>query len=84
MNQESTQLAAGGSTFTTGYATGATCLRTGSYKSSNKYMDTIIVVSKGDTFPAGSDGKKTTWTALSTADGSKESFNSVKVAAGTI
>jgi hypothetical protein len=70
--------------FTIGYATGTTCPKTGSYKSSNKYMDTIILVAKGDTFPAGTDGSKTTWTALSTTDSSKTSFDSVKVSAGTL
>lgn len=70
---------------TTGYATGTICPRTGNYKSSNKYMDTIIVVAKGTPFPAGTDGGKTTWTALSAStDGSKTSFESVKVTAGTV
>jgi hypothetical protein len=70
--------------FTTGYATGTICPKTGSYKSSNKYLDTIVVVCKGDKFPAGTDGAKTTWTALSSSiDGSKTSFDSVKVTAGT-
>lgn len=69
---------------TTGYATGTVCAKTGSYKSSNKFMDTIIVVCKGDKFPSGTDGAKTTWTALSSSDASKTSFESVKVSAGTI
>lgn len=67
-----------------GYATGSICPRTGNYKSSNKFMDTIIMVCKGDAFPTGSDGAKTTWTALSSADSSKTSFESVKVSAGTV
>lgn len=67
----------------TGYATGTICPKTGSYKSSTKYIDTIVVIAKGDKFPAGSDGAKTTWSALSTStDGSKTGFESVKVAAG--
>jgi hypothetical protein len=69
----------------TSFATGTICTKTGSYKSSNKYMDTIIVVVKGDKFPAGVDGSKTTWSALSSSlDGAKSGFDSVKVAAGTI
>jgi hypothetical protein len=69
----------------TGYATGTICTQTGSYKSSNKYMDTIVVIAKGDKFPAGTDGAKTTWTPLSAStDGSKTSFESVKVSAGTV
>ena len=78
MNQE---LTAKGST--TSYATGTICPKTGSYKSSNKYMDAIVLVIKGAKFPTGLDGGKTYWTALSTStDGSKESFTSVKVTAG--
>lgn len=70
---------------TTGYASGTICPKTGSYKSSNKYMDTIVAVAKGDPFPAGTDGGKTTWVALSTStDGSRTSFESVKVNAGTL
>ena len=68
-----------------GYATGAICPKTGSYKSSNKFMDTIVVICKGDKFPAGTDGAKTTWAALSAStDGSKTGFESVKVSAGTL
>lgn len=67
-----------------GYATGTVCPKTGNYKSSNQYMDTIVAVAKGDKFPAGTDGAKTTWTALSSStDGSKTGFEAVKVAAGT-
>jgi len=70
---------------TTSYATGTVCPKTGSYKSSNKYMDTIVVFSKGDVFPAGTDGNRTSWSPLSTStDGGKEGFTSVKVAAGSV
>ena len=69
----------------TGYTTGTICPKTGSYKSSTKYMDTIVVICKGDKFPTGTDGAKTTWTALSAStDGSKTGFESVKVTAGTV
>jgi hypothetical protein len=81
MNQD---LTAKGGTSTTGYATGTICPKTGSYKSSTKYTDTIVVFVKGATFPTGSDGKKTTWTALSSSDASRTSFDSVKVVAGTV
>ncbi len=68
-----------------GYATGTVCPKTGSYKSSNKFMDTIITVVKGDKFPTGADGAKTTWSALSaSSDGSRTGFQSVKVSAGTV
>lgn len=80
MNQENLKTG-----FTTGYATGTICPRTGSYKSSNRFMDTIIPMVKGDKFPTGPDGSKTTWTALSTStDSTKTEFESVKVTAGTM
>lgn len=80
MNQENLKTG-----FSSGYATGTICPKTGSYRSSNKYMDTIIVVVKGDKFPTGPDGSKTTWSALSTStDGGKTSFDSVKVTAGSV
>lgn len=79
MNQENQRAGA------TGYATGTICPKTGSYKSSTKFMDTIIPVVKGDKFPTGVDGSKTTWTALSAStDSGKTGFESVKVTAGTI
>lgn len=80
MTQENTRIG-----FTTSYATGSICPKTGSYKTSNKYMDTIVVVAKGTKFPAGTDGSKVYWTALSaSSDGSSTSFESVKVTAGTV
>lgn len=78
MTQENTRIG------TTGYATGTICPKTGSYKSVNKYMETIVVVAKGTKFPPGTDGGKTTWTALSSTDGSRTSFESVRVTAGTV
>lgn len=89
----SQELAAGGgggnATTNTGFATGTTCTRTGSYKATNKYLETIIVVAKGSKFPNGYDGKKTTWYALgatTTTSGSDSSggFESVRVEAGAI
>lgn len=79
MNQDSIQKVG-----TTGYATGTICPKTGSYRSSSKYLDTIVLFSKGDKFPTGVDGSKTTWTALSSSDSTKTSFESVKVTAGTV
>ena len=78
-------LESGGATFTTGYASGTVCPRTGSYKSENKYMNAIVVVVAGAKFPNFLDGKKCTWLALSTttagttADGG---FESARVAPG--
>lgn len=77
MNQENLR----GGSF--GYASGSVCPKTGSYKSTNNYVDTIVAIAKGDKFPAGADGGKTTWTALSsTTDGNKTGFDSVRATAG--
>ena len=90
MPQELTsqELTAGGnSSFTTGFATGTTCTRTGSYKAENKYMQAIVVVVNGAKFPNFIDGKKTTWYALSspsTTTSTNDGFESTKVAAGTL
>ncbi len=81
----SQELTAGGTTFTTGFASGTVCQRTGSYKAENKYMQAIVVVTKDSKFPNFIDGKKTTWYALSsttTATTSDGGFESAKVAPG--
>ena len=76
----------GGFNTTTGYATGATCPSSGTYRASNKYLDTIQIYVTGEIFRAFLDGRKTTWYALSPAlsTNSDGSFTSVKVAAGTV
>lgn len=79
MTQENTRIGT-----TTSYATGTICPKTGSYKTANKYMETIVVVAKNTKFPAGSDGSKVYWTPLSSTDSSRTSFESVKVSAGTV
>lgn len=71
----------GGNT-STGYATGTTVVTSGTYKASNKYIDTVSVFAAGEVFPPFVDGKKTTWYALTAT--SKSDFESVKVVAGTI
>lgn len=79
--------AGGGNTFTTGFASGTTCTRTGSYKAQNKYMEVVVVVVKNAKFPNFTDGKKTTWYALSTTStgtNSSGGFESVRVAPGTV
>jgi len=65
-----------------GFATGSTCTSSGTFRASNKYLDNIIVLAVGDVFPPFSDGKKTTWYALTPS--TKSSFESVKVEAGAI
>ena len=76
----------GGSTSTTGFATGTTCTSSGTYRASNKYMDAVQIVAAGDVFPPFVDGKKTTWYPLTTSLSTNKdgSFTSVKVEAGTI
>jgi hypothetical protein len=46
---------------TTGYPTGSTCKKSGTYRASNKYLENIIVVAEGEVFPPFSDGTKTIW-----------------------
>jgi hypothetical protein len=71
---------------TKGYATGTVVPLSGTYRASNKYMDLIVVYAVNEIFLPFSDGKKTTWYALSPAlsTNSSGSFDSVKVAPGTI
>lgn len=70
-----------------GGATGTTCGKTGLYKASDGKIESVLLIKKGDAFPpfVGASGTtKTTWYAVTEgADGSRESFTSVKVAAGT-
>jgi hypothetical protein len=83
MTQQQEMLAGGGfNNGSGGFATGSTCTTSGTYKASNKYLENIVVLAAGEQFPLFSDGKKTTWYALTpSANGS---FDSVKVVAGTI
>ena len=69
---------------TTSYSTGTVCQFSGTYVAKNKYMDIVGLYAKGDIFRVGPDGKKTTWTALtsSLSTNSGGSFTSVKVEAG--
>jgi hypothetical protein len=71
---------------TKGYATGSVVPISGTYRASNKYLDLILVYGAGEIFLPFSDGKKCTWYALSPSlsTNSSGSFDSVKVAAGTI
>ena len=85
-SQELTTVGGNGGGSTGGFATGSTCTSSGTYRASNKYMDTVAIVAVGDIFPPFVDGKKTTWYALTTSlSTNKEgSFTSVKVEAGAI
>ncbi len=81
----SQELSAGGNTFTTAYTSGTICPRTGTYKAQNSYMNAIVTVVKGAKFPNFIDGKKCSWTALSSTSGGTTSdggFESAKVAPG--
>lgn len=76
----------GGFNTTTGYATGTICPASGTYRSSTRYTDTVVVMAQGEPFLLGSDGKKTTWYRLTASLSTNKdgSFSSVKVQAGTI
>lgn len=76
----------GGSTSSTGFATGTVCQSSGTYTSSTRYMDIVTPFGKGDIFTAGVDGKKTTWYPLTPALSTNKdgSFTSVKVEAGAV
>jgi hypothetical protein len=84
----------GGSTTntTTSFQTGATCTVSDTYVAENKYMRHVMAVAAGETFPPFVDGKKCTWTALTTAIASSGGtaktadggFTGVKVEAGTV
>lgn len=77
----------GGFSTTTGYATGATVPSSGTYRASNKYLDTIQIYAAGEIFRPFLDGRKCTWYALSptlSTNNSDGGFTSVKVDAGTI
>lgn len=90
MQQETTAgqelTAGGGGNTTTGFATGTKCTQSGTYRASNRYMDTIALFAAGETFLPFLDGKKTTWYLLtqSLSTNQEGSFTSVKVEAGTI
>ena len=79
-------LAAGGGNTSGGFATGTVCTKSGIYRASNKYLDSVQVFAVGDVFPVFVDNKKTTWYPLSSSLSSNKSgnFQSVKVAPGTI
>lgn len=89
MNQDvvSQELTAGGGGNTSGgFATGTTCTSSGTYRASNKYMDSVQIYVAGEVFRPFVDGKKTTWYPLtkSLSTNKDGSFTSVKVDAGTI
>ena len=85
-SQETAAGGGGNTGGTTGFATGATCTSSGTYRCSNKYMDVIAIYAAGDIFLKGPDGKNTTWVRLTANLSSNKggSFESVKVVAGTL
>lgn len=89
-SQELTAGGGGGTTSGgTSFTTGQVCTVSGTYVSENRYLRSILPLAAGDAVPAGLDGKKTTWTALTTAiaTASKTSdggFTTVKVEAGAV
>jgi hypothetical protein len=72
---------------TTSYSTGTVCQFSGTYVAKNRYMDLFGLYAKGDIFRVGPDGKKTTWTALTTTISTNSTdggFTAVKVDPGTV
>ena len=71
-----------------GGASGSICGKTGLYKASDGKITSVLLVKAGDPFPkfpGGTGTTSTTWTSVSaTSDGSRGTFESVNVAAGTI
>ena len=68
--------------------TGGTVMKTGLYKASDGKTEFIELLEQNQLFPpypGGNGTAKCTWTRMTTAtDGSRTSFESVKVDAGTI
>ena len=85
-SQELTSAGGGGFNTTTGFATGSICTSSGTFRSSSKYLDSIVCLAAGEPFPPDTNGKKTTWYALSPSLSSNKdgSFTSVKVEAGAV
>jgi hypothetical protein len=86
INQELTA-GGGGNTTTSSGKTGSTVLQTGLYKASDNKTQFIELLEQGQLFPpypGGNGTSKCTWTRMTTAtEGSKTSFDSVLVDAGT-
>jgi hypothetical protein len=78
----------GNKTTTDSGKTGSVVLKNGLYKATDGKTEFIELLEQNQLFPPypGGNGKSTcTWTRMSTAtDGSRTSFQSVKVEAGTI
>jgi hypothetical protein len=68
--------------------TGGTVMKTGLYKASDGKMEFIELLEQNQLFPpypGGNGTAKCTWTRMTTVtDGSRTSFDSVKVEAGTL
>ncbi len=68
-----------------GGTTGSICSKTGPYKASDGRIETVVLVKKGEKFPAFPGGTGTTatsWSPVGGSDSSRGGFTSVKVAAG--
>ena len=78
----------GGTTTTIKGTTGGTCSVSGLYKATDgkiEFIQPYVVNDKFFAFPGGNGKSKCTWTLMSkSSDGSRTSFDAVKVTAGTI
>lgn len=80
-DKQTNQTTTDGSKTPAGFATGAKCAKSGTYRAENKYLKVIIVLEEGEEFPPFVDGEKTVWYELTPS--TKGSFDSVKVTAGS-
>lgn len=60
----------------TGFATGAKCTKSGTYRAENKYLKVIIVLDEGEEFPPFVNGEKAVWYELTPS--TKGTFDAVK------
>jgi hypothetical protein len=71
----------------TGGRTGTICNRTGPYKASDGRIEIVVLVKKGDKYPAFGGGTGTTsvtWSPVGSGDSSRGGFTAIKVEAGTL
>ena len=68
------------------FQTGAICTASGTFVAENRYIRHVIALAAGEAFPPFIDGKKISWTSLTTAVAAAKTsdggFTSVKVEAG--
>ena len=70
------------------FQTGTICTASGTFVAENRYIRHVIALAAGEPFPPFIDGKKISWTSLTTAVAAAKTadggFTSVKVEAGAV